>query len=91
MGVPMACGSMDVTHVELGKCPYFLSNHCTGKENYPTLAFQCICGPNRELFYVSSAFLGAFNDKTITANDSLPNAIRNGLLKDVSAYLYGLH
>lgn len=80
MGLPLACGSMDVTHVRLGKCPYFLSNHCTGKENYPSLAFQAICGPNKELFHVSEAFLGALNDNTITHNDTVTNKIKMDFL-----------
>ena len=43
MGMPNACGSMDVTHVYLKKCPVELKNLCTGKEKRPTLAFQCVC------------------------------------------------
>ena len=46
-GFPGACGSMDVTHVPLGKCPEGLKVLATGKEKFPTLAFQCICTPNR--------------------------------------------
>ena len=42
MGFPLCCGSMDVTHIELGKCPVEFTNMCKGKEAYPTLAVQCI-------------------------------------------------
>ncbi|CAM9614188.1 unnamed protein product, partial [Ectocarpus fasciculatus] len=83
MGLPLACGSMDVTHVRLGKCPVENSVICTGKEKYPSLAFQAVVGPNRRVFHVSDAFYGSFNDITITQNDSLPKDILGGKLKDV--------
>ena len=47
MGLPLACGSMDATHVRLGKCPESEKTLCTGKEKYPSLAFQCIVGNNK--------------------------------------------
>lgn len=88
MGCPLACGSMDVTHVYLNKCPIELKVVCSGKEKAPTLAFQCICNSNKEIMHCSNAFLGSFNDKTITANDSIPNAIKDGLLSEVKCLMY---
>ena len=82
-GFDGACGSMDVTHVRLGKCPEGLKVLATGKENYPTLAFQCVCTPNRVVTYCSSAYMGSYNDITITANDQLCKDIQGGLLDDV--------
>lgn len=43
VGIPGACGSMDVVHIPLGACPHGLINVCTGKEGYPTLAYNVIC------------------------------------------------
>ena len=43
LGLPDACGSMDVVHIPLGRCPYGLLNVCTGKEGYPTLGYNVIC------------------------------------------------
>ena len=43
IGIPGACGSMDVVHIPLGACPHGLINVCTGKEGYPTLAYNVIC------------------------------------------------
>ena len=31
IGIPGACGSMDVVHIPLGACPHGLVNVCTGK------------------------------------------------------------
>ena len=43
IGIPGACGSMNVVHIALGSCPHGLINVCTGKEGYPTLAYTVIC------------------------------------------------
>jgi hypothetical protein len=82
-GFPLACGSMDVTHIYIGKCPYALKVLATGKENRPTLAFQVVCGPNRQVFYCSDAYLGSYNDITITHNDPFTKRVNEGLLDDV--------
>ena len=84
-GFPGACGSQDATHLRLGKCPQALTVMATGKEQYPTLAFQCVCGPNRKIFHCSEAYLGSFNDMTITAHDDLCQSIRGGLLDEVES------
>lgn len=84
----MCCGSMDCTHVRLGKCPVELSEMCKGKEGYPSLVFQCVVGPNRRIFYTSDYFFGSNNDKTVTANDDLPKKIHRGLLKNVRGIIY---
>lgn len=62
LGFPGACGSMDVTHIPLGKCPEGLKQLATGKEKFPTLAFQCVCSPNRRITYCSKGYLGSYND-----------------------------
>jgi hypothetical protein len=42
LGLPGACGSMDVTHITLGKCPREHTVICTGKEDEPTVAFNTV-------------------------------------------------
>ena len=37
LGLPGACGYMDVVHIALGSCPAGLSNLITGKERYPSI------------------------------------------------------
>ena len=89
LGFPGACGSMDVTHVRLHKCPHGLRVLATGKEGYPTLGFQAICAPNREILYCSRPYLGSYNDITITNDDVLCQAIQDGLLDGVEYKLTG--
>ncbi len=40
MGLPGAVGSTDCVHIKWERCPQGIQNLCTGKEGYPTLAFQ---------------------------------------------------
>ena len=70
---------MDVTHVPLGRCPADCRFVSTGKEGYPTLAFQVVVDHFRRVHHVSVAFFGAANDKSITRNDTYPCDIAEGL------------
>jgi hypothetical protein len=47
VGLPGACGSMDVVHVKWSSSPAGDANRAKGKEGYPTLAFQSITDFNR--------------------------------------------
>ena len=89
LGFPGACGSMDVTHIRLAKCPHGLRVLATGKEGYPSLGFQAICAPNREILYCSHPYLGSYNDITITNDDKLCQDIENGLLDDLEYKVTG--
>jgi hypothetical protein len=89
LGFPGACGSMDATHLRMYKCPEGLKQLATGKEGYPTLAYQAICTPNRQILYCSTGYLGSYNDMTITANDPLCQDIADGLLNEVEYKLVG--
>jgi len=89
LGFPGACGSMDVTHVRLGKCPHGLKVLATGKEGFPTLAFQAICAPNRKILYCSTPYLGSYNDITITANDVFCQRIQEDILDGVRYKIVG--
>jgi hypothetical protein len=40
LGLPGAMGSTDCTHVPWGRCPAKLSSLFTGKEGYPTVAYE---------------------------------------------------
>ena len=88
LGFPGCVGSMDVTHVPLGRCPDKYRFLCSGKEGYPTLAFQVVVDHFRRVHHVSVAFFGAANDKSITKNDAYPIAIGKGLHEDVEFVLY---
>ena len=71
MGLPGAIGSTDCVHVEWERCPQGLSNLCTGKEGYPTLAFQATVNHKMRFISVTKSFYGSNNDKTICKYDKL--------------------
>ncbi len=68
--------------------PYWDESPLYGQGKLPTLAFQCICNSNKEILHCSNAFLGSFNDKTITTNNFVPNQIKSGLLREVIFVLF---
>ncbi len=39
VGLPGACGSIDVVHIKWSACPTGDHNHAKGKEGYPTIVF----------------------------------------------------
>ena len=47
VGLPGACGSIDVVHIKWATCPPGDHNRAKGKEGYTTVAFQCITDYNR--------------------------------------------
>ncbi len=63
--LPGCGGSVDVVHVKWGHCPAGDVNRCTGKEGYPSLAFEVVTGFNRQILGVSQAHFGTRNDKHI--------------------------
>ena len=83
VGLPGACGSMDVVHVKWSKCPAGDYNRAKGKESYPTLAFQCITDFNRRILGVYGPQFGSINDKHIVKIDSNVAEIHHGWFKDV--------
>jgi hypothetical protein len=62
IGLPGACGSIDVVHIKWSACPAGDHNHAKGKEGYPTVAFQCITDHNQ-------CFLGIYGPQFGTRND----------------------
>jgi hypothetical protein len=71
LGFPCCFGSMDVTHVRWNRCPRLLKHEHLGKEGYPSLAFQVIVNHSRLIYHISPAYMGSYNDKTISRNDRL--------------------
>ena len=80
LGLNGACGSTDVTHIPLGKCPRNWQNSCTGKEGYPTLAYSVTCSHSRKIYYCSPGFEGSKNDKTISRYDGFINQVKKDAL-----------
>jgi len=89
LGFPNCVGSMDATHLHWMNCPQFAMNDHTGKEGFPTLAFNVVVVHSGRIIHVGSAFPGARNDKTIVRLDDFANRMRfGGLYADLEASLY---
>jgi hypothetical protein len=69
IGLPGACGSMDVFHVKRSNCPAGDYNRAKGKEDYPTMAFQCITDYNCCFLAVCGPQFGTQNNKEIVKLD----------------------
>ena len=70
LGFTGAIGSTDVTHVGWGMCPFTLGRSFTGKEGFPTIAFQVTVDHAGRALAVTKGFTGATNDKTIIRYDA---------------------
>ena len=88
VGSPGAMGSMNATHLGWDKCPEALKHLCTGKEKFPTLAFNCVVDHFRQIHYCSEAYLGATNDHQISGDDKYPVALSRGDYENVEFELY---
>ncbi|CAN0065133.1 unnamed protein product, partial [Pylaiella littoralis] len=77
LGFTTAIGSTDVTHVGWGMCPFTLGRSFTGKEGFPTLAFEVTVDHAGRAIGVTQEFTGATNDKTIVRYDAAVQTIRN--------------
>jgi hypothetical protein len=60
---------MDVVHIAWCMCPASLSNLCTGKEGYPTLAYNVVVNHEGRAEEAQKSSFGSFNDKTIVHFD----------------------
>ncbi|CAM9833229.1 unnamed protein product [Pylaiella littoralis] len=70
LGFTAAIGSTDVTHVGWGMCPFTVGRSFTGKEGFPTLAFEVTVDHAGRAIGVTQGFTGATNDKTIVSYDA---------------------
>lgn len=76
LGFTGAIGSTDVTHIGWGMCPFTLGRSYTGKEGFPTIAFQVTVDHAGRVIAITSGFTGATNDKTIIRYDAGVNTIK---------------
>jgi hypothetical protein len=76
---PGCLGSIDCVHTAWDMlCPVGLRSDCTGKEGYPTLAFQLVLTHNRKILAATNEFYGTCNDKLISCYDETVKKLRNG-------------
>jgi len=80
IGIPGACGSMDVVHIPLGACPHGLVNVCTGKEGYATLGYNVICDHTGRALALMPGAYGTIKDKTIVRSDEAVEKVRSDKL-----------
>ena len=71
-----AVGSTDVTHIRWDCCVYSLVRSYTGKEGFPTIAYQVTVDHSGRALAVTRGFAGAHNDKTIIRYDDAVQQIR---------------
>jgi hypothetical protein len=76
MGLPGCIGSTDVVHLRWDMCPSNKINICTGKEHYPTVAFQCTSDHHKKIMSVTASHFGSHNDKIIVRYDDFIHKIR---------------
>ena len=69
LGFPNCVGSMDATHIHWSRCPAGSSNAHTGKEGFPTRAFNVIVTHSEEIIGVTPGHPGARYDKSIVHFD----------------------
>jgi hypothetical protein len=90
LGVPGSVGSIDVTHIPWGRCPQSLQSKFTGKEGYPTVAFEVTVDHHNRIFFCTNGHPGTRNDKTICRFDEYLMALHQGkILSDVEFILSG--
>lgn len=76
LGFTGAIGSTDVTHIGWGMCPFTLGRSYTGKEGFPTIAFQVTVDHAGRVIALTSGFSGSTNDKTIIRYDAGVDTIK---------------
>ena len=69
------------------KYPDILKNFCNGKEKRPNLVFQCVVDHGKQVMYVSKAFFGATNGKSIFKSVAETMMIMRGSMKEVVSSL----
>jgi hypothetical protein len=83
VGLPGACGSIDVVHMKWLACPAGDYNRAKGKEGYPSVAFQCITDYNRRFLGIYGPQFGSRNDQEIVKLDRNVRKIRLGWFSKV--------
>jgi hypothetical protein len=90
LGMPEAVGSTDCTHIPWGRCPAKLSSVFTGKEGFPTVAYEVTVDHHKRILWVTDGHPGARNDRSIVRFDEYVMAIKNkDILSEYSFWLKG--
>ena len=87
LGFPGAYCLADGVHLFWDRCPAKLKALYSGKEGYPTLAFNVSVLQSREIIHVADWLPGSKNDKTQAAHDELFRKARVGELHPDEVYV----
>ena len=68
---------MDGVHLAWDRCPQNLVKQFTGKEGYPTVAFNVVADSTRRVQSATPAFQGTRNDKTMVRADTFVTQLRS--------------
>jgi hypothetical protein len=68
-GLPGCVGSVDCVHIGWDRCPTQYKNMYTGKEGYPSVAYEVICTTRKFIQSVSCGHPGSRNDNHIAKID----------------------
>ena len=78
LGLPGCIGSVDCVHIGWDNCPVQMKNMYTGKEGYPSIAYEVICTSRRRIQSVSFGHPGSRNDKHIVRTDETVMSLLEG-------------
>ena len=78
LGFPVCVGSIDASHLNWVMRPKSLSNFCTGKESFPSIAYQVVVDHSRKILHISRGMYGPPNDITITRYDKFCQDVKKG-------------
>lgn len=87
LGLPGCFGSIDGVKVHWDKCPAEKKNLCTGKEKFPSLAFQCIVNHARKIYHISNHYWGGCTDISMSYWDDVTRNLLLGTMDKVSEEL----
>ena len=87
-GVPGTVASVDVVHIRQWNVCANLKQFATGKEKYPTRAYEVMVNHRRLILYVTPGFYGSVVDKTIVKFDEAMTSIRDGLYSEFETKIY---
>ena len=93
LGLPGCIGWMDAVHVSWRKCPAGARHEHTGKEGYPTRAYNVVCDHNGLFYSWGEGWPGSYNDKSMVQSDTFVNLLRdkNSILGKQTFNLETLH
>lgn len=77
-GFPGCLGSTDGVHISWDRCHSQQKMLHTGKEKYPTIAYNVTVNHRRYIMAGSKGFYGSYNDKTIVKYDTFISGIHKG-------------